>query len=115
VLIAGSDAPVNTRDPQPFVNMAMAVTRRLPGRTALNASQGISIRDAVDAYTINGARYLGRDAVAGSIEVGKSADFVVVDRNILALADGDHADDVAKTRVLETWFRGKAVYVRRVP
>lgn len=114
-LIAGSDAPVNTRDPQPFVNMAMAVTRRLPGRPALNAGQSVTIRDVIDAYTINGARYLGRDAVAGSIEAGKSADFVVLDRNILALADGGKADDIAKTRVLETWFRGKAVYVRRLP
>jgi len=115
ILLGGSDAPVNTRDPQPFVNMAMAVTRRLPGRPALNAAQAVAIRDVVDAYTINGARYLGRDPVAGSIEVGKSADFVVLDRNILALADGGRADDVAKTRVLETWFMGKAVYVRRVP
>jgi len=115
-LIAGSDAPVNTRDPQPFVNMAIAVTRRLPGRAAaLNPAQGVAIRDVLDAYTINGARYLGRDREAGSIEVGKSADFVVLDRNILTLADTGKADEVAKTKVLETWFRGKAVYVRRLP
>jgi hypothetical protein len=115
ILVAGSDAPVNTRDPQPFVNMAMAVTRRLPGRPPLNAAQSVPIRDVLDAYTINGARYLGRDREAGSLEVGKSADFVVVDRDILALGDGGHADDIAKTRVLETWFLGKAVYVRRQP
>jgi len=114
-LIAGSDAPVNTRDPQPFVNMAMAVSRRLPGRRPLNAAESVPIRDVIDAYTINGARYLGRDDAAGSIEAGKSADFIVLDRNILALADGGQADEVAKTRVLETWFMGKAVYVRRTP
>ena len=73
------------------------------------------MRDAIDAYTINGARYLGRDQVAGSIETGKSADFIVLDRNILALADDGKPDDIAKTRVLETWFMGKAVYVRRMP
>jgi predicted amidohydrolase YtcJ len=114
-LLGGSDAPVNTRDPQPFVNIAMAVTRRLPGKPALNAAEGISIRDAVDAYTINGARYVGRDREAGSIEAGKSADFVVLNRDILALADGGTADEVSRTEVLETWFRGKAVYVRRKP
>jgi predicted amidohydrolase YtcJ len=114
-LLAGSDAPVNTRDPQPFVNMAMAVTRRLPGRPPLNVAESVPLRDAIDAYTINGARYLGRDRDAGSLEAGKSADFVVLDRDILALADGGKADDVAKTRVLETWFMGKAVYVRRTP
>jgi predicted amidohydrolase YtcJ len=110
ILVAGSDAPVGTRDPQPFVNMAMAVTRRLPGQMALNAQQAISIREALDAYTINGARMLGRDARIGSLEVGKSADFVILDQDILALADAGRAEDIAATRVLETWFRGRRVY-----
>jgi predicted amidohydrolase YtcJ len=109
-LIAGSDAPVDTRDPRPFVNMAMAVTRRLPGRPPLNSAQSVPLRDAIDAYTINGAKYLKRDPEAGSIEVGKSADFIVLDRDILALADADKADDVAKTQVLETYFMGTRVY-----
>ncbi len=110
ILVAGSDAPVGTRDPQPFVNMAMAVTRRLPGQMALNAQQAISVREVLDAYTINGARMLGRDAEIGSLEVGKSADFVILDRDILALADAGRAEDIAATRVLETWFRGRRVY-----
>jgi predicted amidohydrolase YtcJ len=111
-LVAGSDAPVNTRDPQPFVNMAIGVTRRLPGQKAQNPTQAVSIRDMIDAYTINGARFLHRDQAAGSLETGKSADFLVVDQDILQLADSGHADDIARTHVLETWFQGKEVYVR---
>ena len=111
-LVAGSDAPVATRDPQPFVNMAIAVTRRLPGGRPMNAGQAISIRDVLNAYTIEGARFLGRDDEIGSLEAGKSADFVVLDRDILALADTGHAAEVADTRVLETWFRGRRVYQR---
>jgi predicted amidohydrolase YtcJ len=111
-LVAGSDAPVNTPDPQPFVNMAAAVTRRLPGGPPESPAQAVSIRDVIDAYTINGARFLHRDAEAGSLETGKSADFIVVDRDALHLADQGRADEVADTHVLETWFQGKVVYVR---
>jgi predicted amidohydrolase YtcJ len=113
ILVAGSDAPVETPDPRPFVNMSRAVTRRLPGGRALNASQGISIRDVIDAYTISGARFLGRDKEAGSIEVGKSGDFIVLNQDILKLADEGHADDIRNTVVLETWFMGKPVYVSK--
>ena len=111
-LVAGSDAPVDTRDPRPFVNMALAVTRRHPGEPALNPDQTISIRQVIDAYTLNGARFLHRDAVAGSLEVGKSADFIVLDRDILRLADSGRADDIAGTQVLETWFEGRRVFTR---
>jgi predicted amidohydrolase YtcJ len=114
-LVAGSDAPVNTRDPQPFVNMAIGVTRRIPGQQAQNPSQALDIRDLIDAYTINGARFLHRDSVAGSLEVGKSADFIVVDQDILQLADSGRADDIVHTHVLETWFQGKEVYARPAP
>jgi predicted amidohydrolase YtcJ len=110
ILVAGSDAPVDTPDPRPFVNMARAVTRRLAGQPALNPNQAISIRDVIDAYTLSGARFLGREQEAGSIEVGKSGDFIVLDRDILQLADAGHADDIRNTNVLETWFMGKEVY-----
>jgi predicted amidohydrolase YtcJ len=53
---------------------------------------------------------LGRDGDTGSLEVGKSADFIVVDRDILSLADGGHPERIADTRVLGTWFQGKRVY-----
>jgi len=111
-LLGGSDAPVDTRDPRPFINMKMAVTRHLAGRPPLSIGESVPIRDAVDAYTINGARYLNRDAEAGSIEVGKSADFIVLDRDILALGDGGDADDIAGTQVLDTWFMGRQVFHR---
>lgn len=110
ILVGGSDAPVNTRDPQPFVNIAAALTRQLPGKPPITPAQRISIRSAIDAYTINGARYLNRDRETGSIEVGKSADFIVLDRDIVKLAETGRGQEIGRTRVLETWFKGAAVY-----
>jgi predicted amidohydrolase YtcJ len=110
ILVAGSDAPVETRDPRPFVNMSRAVTRALPGLPPLNPQQSISLRDVIDAYTINGARMLNLQKETGSLEVGKSADFILLDRDILALAGAGHPESVADTKVLGTWFRGHKVY-----
>lgn len=110
ILAAGSDAPVETRDPRPFVNMSMALLRRHGGQPALNADQTIGIDDVLRAYTINGARWQGIDRDAGSLEVGKSADFVVLDRDLLKLAASGHAEGIAGTRVRSTWFMGRRVY-----
>ncbi len=112
ILVGGSDAPVNTDDPQPFVNIAFALMRRLPGRLPESAAEAINIRDAIDSYTINGARFLKRDSEAGSLETGKSADFIVLDKDIVKLADETRVEEIASTHVLATWFQGKRVYVR---
>jgi predicted amidohydrolase YtcJ len=106
VLTGGSDAPVETRDPRPFVNMEIAVLRARGGTPPLGHPEAITIGDVLRAYTINGARALGRETEFGSIAVGKSADFIVLDRDILNVPP----DEIGGTRVLQTWFQGKRVF-----
>ena len=66
----------------------------------------LTIREAIDAYTINPAKALGLDRITGSIAVGKSADFVVLDQDLTKIAPRK----IKTTRVLMTVLQGKVVY-----
>ena len=105
---------MDTRDPRPFFNIEKAVTRRndVTGRV-YNSSERITVKDALDAYTINGARMLAQDHITGSLEIGKVADLVILDSNLLALENEDKAADISDTRVLSTWFDGREIYSAR--
>lgn len=111
VIIAGSDAPVEDRSPRPFINIAAAITRAIPGEPPLNLAEAIDIFTAVDAYTINAARALKQENKIGSIERGKRADFIVIDRDIFDLASAD-PNSIYETQVLETWVDGERVWVK---
>ncbi len=62
------------------------------------------------AYTINGARAVRQGEITGSIEVGKSADFIVLDRDLFALVEAGTPEQIADTRVEQTVFQGNTIY-----
>lgn len=64
------------------------------------------ILDMIDSFTINQAYANFADNVSGSIEVGKSADMIVVDRDIIA----GKPEDIGIAEVEETLFHGESVY-----
>jgi predicted amidohydrolase YtcJ len=114
VLIAGSDAPVDDLSPRPFINMSIGVSRTDPefDRRALNADEAIDMHQMIAAYTINGARAMKQEYITGSIEVGKRADFAVLDRNIIDLYVTGQFTDLAFTKVDVTVFDGEVIYTR---
>lgn len=113
ILSAGSDAPVDTREPRPFENIEQAVTRAGENGVVWNAAERLSIHDILDAYTLHGAQALRQDTIVGSLEVGKKADFAVLDQNIIELANSRQADKISDTQVLTTVFNGKLVFERQ--
>ncbi len=68
--------------------------------------ESIELPTALRAMTLNGAYAVNRDTMSGSLEQGKSADFIVLDRNLFDIP----VSEISETRVLRTVFEGSTVY-----
>ena len=108
-LIYGSDWPSVVPDPNPWPGVEALVTRRdpygnFPG--ALWPEQAVDLETTLRIFTLNGA-VAGKQAHrTGTIEVGKSADFIVLDRNLFEIP----LEDISDTQVLLTVVSGREVY-----
>jgi predicted amidohydrolase YtcJ len=94
----------------PFLGIATAVTRRakwFEGR--MHPEEALTREQAVRFYTINNARLLFLENEVGSLEPGKRADLVVLDRDVLTCPE----DDIRGTRVLRTFVEGREVFARQ--
>ena len=107
VLAFGSDwpfAPLN-----PFVGLYAAVTRRdttgYPPRGWI-PKERLSIEDAIRAYTLGSAYAEFQDRQKGSLEIGKHADIIILDHNLLTASP----EEILKTQVIATFFNGSLVY-----
>ena len=87
---------------------AMTEDKRRIGRPAGGwfPQERIDVETALRAYTVNNAWAAAEDAIKGSIEPGKLADFVVLDRNPFAILPSA----IKEIRVLRTVVGGKTVY-----
>ena len=108
-LAFGSDFPVES--PNPFPGLAAAVSRQdMSGQPAggWRPHERVSFAQALGGFT-RGAAYAGfAEQKIGSLEPGKHADFILVDRDVAAVAPAD----LGRTQVLETWVAGRKVWQR---
>jgi predicted amidohydrolase YtcJ len=107
-LAFGSDFPVES--PNPFPGLAAAISRQDPAGEPAGGwlpEQRVTLEQALAAFT-RGAAYAGfADDRIGSLEKGRWADFILVDRDIF---DVPTPRQLRETRVIETWIAGKKAW-----
>ncbi|KAL3861133.1 hypothetical protein ACJMK2_007202 [Sinanodonta woodiana] len=86
----------------PFIGIQHAIMRRDRW-----SDQSISVKTALELYTINPAYLMRQEDKVGSLVAGKEADFVVINVDIL---DPQMKHYIANTKVFETVFQGRTVY-----
>ena len=93
----------------PFLAIETMLTRRPRwSDETIHPEQKVARSEALRFYTNWNAWLLNRESVLGSLEPGKYADFILLDRDVLTCP----AESIAQTVVLETWLDGKPVWQR---
>ena len=110
----GSDFTVTMTDALEGISVAM--TRKYPKNhkyyetfkdaAVLNPQEAATLKDSIMGWTINVAYQFGREDITGSIELGKSAELVVLNGDI----ENTPAEDICLLRVKETVFKGQTTY-----
>lgn len=93
----------------PLRNMYMAIMRRpVDGKSepGFHPEQALTVREAIEAYTINPAFSSREERIKGSISAGKLADLVVLSNDIVS----GPPEQLLSTEVVYTFFGGKIVY-----
>lgn len=91
----------------PFLGMWVAITRKaLDYEGRMHAEHGLTRMQAIRFYTMNNAQLMFLENETGSLESGKLADLIELDRNILTCPENDIRD----IQVLRTFVNGKMVF-----
>lgn len=109
---ASADWPTSPIDP--FKQIVVFMTRSTPETEEHmpRLSEVLSLEESLKAYTIDAAYQLRLEDKIGSIEVGKRADMIVIDRDIFELASTP--DEIWDTNVLATMSNGRIVHEEAV-
>lgn len=98
-----SDSPVSPYGPLKYITQGVTRVWQSPLERVLGPKERVSVDDAIRAVTIDAAYQMMSDHEVGSLEAGKLADFVVLEKNPRTTAPAQIAD----IKVLETWVGGQ--------
>jgi hypothetical protein len=108
-IACGSDFPVE--DANPFWGIYAAVTRQdfeHKPEKGWYRNQAMSLLQAFRCFTLDAAYAGNQEKVLGSLEKGKWADFIVIDKDLFKMP----VEDIYKISVLQTWQAGRQVYTK---
>jgi predicted amidohydrolase YtcJ len=109
-IACGSDFPIES--PNPFEGLHAAVTRQNNANVPVGGwykNQAMTLTEAFRCFTLDAAWAAHQESVIGSLEKGKWADFILIDRDIFKAPP----EQLGKTQVLQTWMGGKKIYSRK--
>ena len=109
-IACGSDFPIES--PNPFFGIHAAVTRQDAAGLPVNGwhpDQAMTLTEALRCFTLDAAWAGHQEKDLGTLEKGKWADFVVVDRDLFAIP----AKDIHAIKVEQTWVAGRPVFERK--
>lgn len=109
IAVIGTDWPVSNINP--WIGFEALITRQNPDKNNIATFYGdaITLEQAIRVMTINGAWSMGIEDKAGSLEVGKSADLIVLDRNLFEI---EARGNIHNTHVDLTFLEGEIVWDR---
>lgn len=101
----GSDAPVEL--PHVMAGIQCAVTRKtLNGAKEYLPEEAFTVKEAIDSYTLQGARASFEEEKKGKIQSGMFADFVILDKNLFEIPK----HTIKEVQVVATYLNGTCVY-----
>ncbi|HVX51492.1 MAG TPA: amidohydrolase [Chitinophagaceae bacterium] len=103
-LALSSDAPV-VKDFNPFTGIKSAIFRRTSEGGIIGPTEKISLHEAIHAYTMGAAKANGNPGETGSIEAGKHADFIILNKTL-----GHSIQEDEQLSVLATWINGEKLF-----
>jgi predicted amidohydrolase YtcJ len=107
LIAGGSDWSVSSMNPLDAIQVGITRRGLLNGKgPAWIPDEVVGLSDMLAAYTINGAYLSRREKTTGSIEAGKAADLVVLDKNLFDIPPAE----IHKVKVALTLLDGKEIY-----
>ncbi len=110
IVASGSDFPVEYANA--FYGLFSAITRQDHHNRPKGGwlpDEKMTPTEALRSFTLDAAYAAFQEQNLGSLEIGKWADFILIDKDII----NGNPDTIWKTQVLETWIAGKKVYQKQ--